>query len=154
MTRPVVVDLDDAGSLDRLWSEIERAHAAERVAPSLRVTVGRAIDVAEKAGRLTANEADDARHALEREHPKSVLAGWPEIIPDRPSLGAFQPRQLVTAPPPVEVVRRSTWHMINQRAVPLRAGLAALAEWLVSAGCEREDVETAFAAALRAEAKP
>lgn len=91
MTRPVLVDLDDAGTLDRLWSEVERHRSEESevlrsgyTVAEFRPMVARRIDEAERDGRITADRAAELREDLHRFHPSAVASAcWREVHPDR-----------------------------------------------------------------------
>jgi hypothetical protein len=87
----VVIDLDDADSIARAWSEIERVLAVRATDPELRVALASATDRALAAGRIDEATADRIRAELDEATPAVVLeAHSDELIEDRP-LGEVSP---------------------------------------------------------------
>ncbi|MHB1782391.1 MAG: hypothetical protein ACYCTE_06810 [Acidimicrobiales bacterium] len=81
----MVVDLDDADGLVRLWSEIDRVARHRRIDPKLRESVIRA------ALQLDADAAAQIVAELDQATPPAVLAAnWQVLIPNRPAIGHYR----------------------------------------------------------------
>jgi len=84
--RLVEVDLDDVAGLERLWAELARHRAIRDADPPLRAAILRRCD------RLSADVAAPVLHALDEMHPEVVLESFfTTIVPNMPTIGAFQP---------------------------------------------------------------
>jgi hypothetical protein len=97
--RRIEVNLDDPADVERVWAELERAHAARRTDPELRQAILCHVDEALADGRLTDKEASQIRRQLDEQHPGVVLESWwRKIVKDRPALGVFRRRIRETWP--------------------------------------------------------
>jgi hypothetical protein len=83
-----LVSLDDIAGLESAWHELRRAHEIKTADPELR-----------RDGRLTEDQATEISAELETTTPPVVLeAHWRELIPNRPTLGAFPRHEIGPAP--------------------------------------------------------
>lgn len=67
---------------------------------------------------------------------------------EKPALGAYEAGRGATSAPPARVVEGSARRLLADGVVPVRSGLKALGEHLVSLGCDPEKVNGAFASVL------
>jgi hypothetical protein len=94
-----LVSLDDIAGLESAWHELRRAHEIKTADPELRRNIERAVTIALNDGRLTEDQATEISAELETTTPPVVLeAHWRELIPNRPTLGAFPRHEIGPAP--------------------------------------------------------
>ena len=85
MTRIREVDLDDAGGLELLWSELRRHRAIRDADPELRLSILRRCE------RLPAEVAAPILRDLDQVHPAVVCESWfTVLVPNRPTLGHYR----------------------------------------------------------------
>jgi len=92
MSRPVLIDLDnaDAADLDRLWQEINSRHASRRADPILYDALALRIEHLKQQGKLSRAQYDEIRAELSTGHPAAVLsAHWRALIPDQRTVGHY-----------------------------------------------------------------
>jgi hypothetical protein len=90
----VLIDLESAADVDRLWHAYREHRAGQLVEPELFDAIARLIGNAEENGHLDRLTCDGIRDELYKIRPSLVLdCYWPALIKDRPALGAFLRRE-------------------------------------------------------------
>lgn len=162
MTRIVLIDLDDAGDVDRLVSAWWRHHDEERrytighqTLASYRAQLEKRIEEAVASGRATEALGDQLRAELAETNPALfAVNNYETIIPaellDAPALGAVKTSPRSAPPPSQRELESACHHMIEEHyGLPLRDALAGLAELLVAKGADPGRVRGAFRTVLR-----
>ncbi len=82
MTRPVTLDLDDPGHVERVWQEIHRRFVLRNVDPELRAAIERRCE------RLDPAVAAPIQASLDQVAPEVVAESYfRELVPDMRTIG-------------------------------------------------------------------
>jgi hypothetical protein len=88
----VVLDLDDPGAVERVWTELQRYRAIWDADPELRRAILRRVDG--MAGTLDPMVRDEILSELDHVHPAVVLeALFHTLVPNTETIGAVRRRR-------------------------------------------------------------